>query len=107
MTSPEVQQLTSQFVAQLQAIVIGAIGTRQEPPRVPAWPRTAPDAAVFNGPLPKQRRKSPLQLCPSPGCKNAAAPVFGMLCAAHKGTPKRIVAAWRAARRAKKARAGR
>lgn len=51
----------------------------------------------------KKRRKGPVQLCPSPGCKSPAAPVFGMLCAKHKGTAKATVAKWRAARRAKKA----
>lgn len=51
----------------------------------------------------KKRRKGPKQLCPAPGCKTAAAPVFGMLCAKHKGTAKVTVAKWREARRAKQA----
>lgn len=59
-------------------------------PRQAAW--TLPKAA---------RRKGPIQLCPSPGCKERAAPVFGMLCGKHKGAPKRVVAKWREARRIK------
>jgi hypothetical protein len=50
----------------------------------------------------KQRRKGPIQLCPVPGCKKAAAPVYGMLCADHKGTPKTLVKKYREARRAAK-----
>lgn len=51
----------------------------------------------------RSRRKGPLQLCPIPGCKSPAAPVFSMLCGKHRNTPKRLVAKYRAARRAKKA----
>lgn len=51
---------------------------------------------VKNG---KKRKASPPQLCPAPKCKNKAAPVFGMLCRDHKGTPKATVAKWREARR--------
>jgi hypothetical protein len=51
----------------------------------------------------KVRRKAPLQLCPVPGCRNAAAPVFGMVCAKHKDIPKPTIKAYRESRRAKKA----
>jgi hypothetical protein len=53
----------------------------------------------------KLRRKAPKQLCPVPGCKNAAAPVFGMVCAKHKGVPKAKIKKYREARRAAKQRA--
>jgi hypothetical protein len=48
------------------------------------------------------RRKGPIQLCPVPGCKNRAAPVFGMVCAKHKDLPKALIKKYREARRAKK-----
>ena len=48
------------------------------------------------------RRKGPIQLCPVPRCRERAAPVFGMLCSKHKDTPKKLVAKYRAARRARK-----
>ena len=48
------------------------------------------------------RRKGPKQLCPVPGCKNPAAPVFGMVCAKHKDIPKAQIKKYREARRAKK-----
>jgi hypothetical protein len=50
----------------------------------------------------RTRRKGPIQLCPVPGCKNPAAPVFGMVCAKHKDVPKKKIAKYREARRAKK-----
>jgi hypothetical protein len=49
----------------------------------------------------KPRRKGPIQLCPAPGCKERAAPVFRMLCKKHKGAPKATVTKWREARRKK------
>ena len=50
----------------------------------------------------KPRRKGPRQLCPVPGCENAAAPVFGMVCAEHKDVPKTKIKKYREARRAAK-----
>jgi hypothetical protein len=50
----------------------------------------------------KTRKKPPRQLCPVPGCKNTAAPVFGMVCADHKGVAKATLKKYRAARKAKK-----
>jgi hypothetical protein len=43
----------------------------------------------------------PKQLCPVPGCKNPAAPVFGMVCAKHKDVPKAKIKKYRAQRKAK------
>jgi hypothetical protein len=48
------------------------------------------------------RKRAPKQLCPVPGCKNPAAPVFGMVCAKHKDVPKAKIKKYREARRAKK-----
>jgi len=50
----------------------------------------------------KPRRKGPRQLCPVPGCRNPAAPVFGMLCTEHKDVSKRKIKQYREARRAAK-----
>jgi hypothetical protein len=50
----------------------------------------------------KPRKKAPPQLCPVPGCKNRAAPIFGMVCSDHKDVPKAKIKAYREARRAKK-----
>jgi hypothetical protein len=37
-----------------------------------------------------------------PYCRNAAAPVFGMVCAKHKDVPKATIKKYREARKAKK-----
>jgi hypothetical protein len=50
----------------------------------------------------KRRQK---QLCPVPGCKNPAAPVFGMVCADHKNVPKAQIKKYREQRRADKVKA--
>jgi hypothetical protein len=50
----------------------------------------------------RARKKAPKQLCPVPGCKNPAAPVFGMVCAKHKDIAKTKIKKYREARRAKK-----
>jgi hypothetical protein len=64
-------------------------------------PAAAPSSTVSTVKKPKPRRKGPIQLCPVPKCKNRAAPVFGMVCAQHKGIAKKTIAKYRAARRAK------
>ena len=53
----------------------------------------------------RPRKKAPKQLCPVPGCKNPAAPVFGMVCAKHKDVAKSKIKKFREARRAKKIKA--
>ena len=59
-------------------------------------------AAMVSAPK-KPRKKAPRQLCPVPGCKNPAAPVYGMVCKDHKDVPKAKIKKYREARRAKKA----
>ena len=49
------------------------------------------------------RRKAPPQLCPVPGCKNRAAPIFGMVCSDHKNLPKAKIKKYRMQRRVAKA----
>ena len=58
------------------------------------------------GLIKRARRKGPIQLCPVPGCKNPAAPVFGMVCANHKSLPKATIKKFREARRAAKDKGG-
>jgi hypothetical protein len=53
----------------------------------------------------KPRKKPPRQLCPVPGCKNPAAPIFGMVCAKHKDVAKSKIRKYREARKAKKLKA--
>jgi len=112
---PTLQLLIEQFVKQVivtvesattqrvQTAITSALGNgaasifprrRGRPPKNPLF-STALLAPV--------RRARPRQLCPVPGCTNAAAPVFGMVCAKHKDVPKAKIKQYRAARRAAKA----
>lgn len=54
--------------------------------------------AVVSAPI----KRRPKQLCPVPGCTGLAAPVFGMVCAEHKGVAKSLIKKYRAQRRAAK-----
>jgi hypothetical protein len=85
-----------------RASVMKAIGV--SPKRGPGRPRKALRAItpIALG-AKKKRKKPPLQLCPVPGCKNPAAPVFGMVCAKHKDVSKAKIKAYREARKARKA----
>jgi hypothetical protein len=53
----------------------------------------------------KPRKKMPPQFCPVPGCKNKAAPIFGMVCSKHKDVAKSKIKKYRDARKAKKLKA--
>ena len=63
-------------------------------------------AAVTRGPgrpPGRPRKKPPIQYCPVPGCKNRAAPVFGMVCSEHKDVAKSLIKKYRAQRKADRA----
>src|SRR4051794_9050610 len=82
----------------------GATGKRGpgRPPKLVTLARLSA-AGLVDGAGGKRRKKAPPQLCPVPGCKNRAAPIFGMVCSTHKDVPKAKIKAYREARRAKKA----
>jgi hypothetical protein len=83
----------SQALDQARAAVESALGVRR-----PGRPTKAAPLAIGK----KTRKKPPKQFCPVPGCKNPAAPVFGMVCAKHKDVAKTKIKKYREARRAKK-----
>jgi hypothetical protein len=74
-------------------------GARRGPGRPPKNVLDATAAAI------KSRKKPPRQLCPVPGCKNTAAPIFGMVCATHKNVAKSKIKKYREARKAEKEKA--
>jgi hypothetical protein len=108
---PEIRDIVETFTQQIADAIEAQILERA---------RSAISAALGNGSAPRgrrgrppkglsaiglgvrPRRKPPKQLCPVPGCKNPAAPVFGMVCAQHKDVPKAKIKQYREARRAKK-----
>jgi hypothetical protein len=83
----------SQALDQARAAVESALGVRR-----PGGPAKVSSIAVGK----KARKKPPKQFCPVPGCKNPAAPVFGMVCAKHKDVAKAKIKKYREARKAKK-----
>jgi hypothetical protein len=97
----DVRSLVEAFAPRLSAIIEREVVERA---------RTSISAAFGEGRTGARltlsgRRKPPRQLCPVPGCKNTAAPVFGMVCAKHKDIPKAQIAKYREARRSKKLKA--
>src|SRR5262245_49489345 len=94
----DIRSLAEDFIARL-----GSLVERQVVDRA----RGLVDRALGRGGggTAKLRKKPPRQLCPVPGCKNTAAPIYGMVCAKHKGVPKAKIKKYREARRAKKLKA--
>jgi hypothetical protein len=104
----QVETFTQQLVAtveaavaqRIQAALAGALGVPQKrgPGRPPkqAVAHVAPVAVEQSA----ERKKPPKQLCPVPGCKNVAAPIFGMVCKDHKNVAKSKIKKYREQRRA-------
>lgn len=92
-TNQLVALVESQALDQARAAVESALGVRR-----PGRPAKISPIAVGK----KARKKLPKQFCPVPGCKNPAAPVFGMVCAKHKDVAKAKIKKYREARKAKK-----
>jgi hypothetical protein len=100
----QIETFTQQLVATVEAAVAqriqaalgGAFGVPQK--RGPGRP---PKQAVAHvAPLAVERKKPPRQICPVPGCKNVAAPIFGMVCKDHKNVAKSKIKKYREERRA-------
>jgi hypothetical protein len=105
-----INSLTEAFARQLVSVVEQAAAARIQSAileglggaggRGPGRPRK--EGLALSVTYPVLRKKAPKQLCPVPGCKNAAAPVFGMVCAKHKDVPKAKIKEYREKRRAAK-----
>jgi hypothetical protein len=83
----------------LQAAITGAFGTPQK--RGPGRPPKQAVAGV--APLAArsaEKKTRPKQFCPVPGCKNTAAPIFGMVCKDHKNVAKSKITKYRVERKA-------
>jgi hypothetical protein len=97
-------------VHRAQAALANAFGAPQKrkPGRPPkqAVAAVAPVAGVA-GKKSAGKTKRPKQLCPVPGCKNVAAPIFGMVCKDHKGVAKSKIKKYRELRKAAPASAAR
>jgi hypothetical protein len=105
--SGDIHAIVENFVARLSSLIEEDAVTRARAAVLSAFGvggvRGSGRGEVGNSAaLRRQRRKGPIQLCPVPGCKNRAAPVFGMVCAQHKGLPKAAIKKYRERRRAQK-----
>jgi hypothetical protein len=115
----DVQNIIQSFTAQLTTVIEaealaqarsaifaalggnGAVAKRRGRPPKALRASAMPQLVMAKAPAKKPRKKAPLQLCPVPGCKNPAAPVFGMVCAKHKDLSKAKIKKFREARKAK------
>ena len=96
--------IEEQVVSRARDAVAAALGGARGK-RGPGRPPKLVSLALASAPVAlgkRRRKKAPPQLCPVPGCKNRAAPIFGMVCSDHKNVPKAKIRQYREARRAKK-----
>jgi hypothetical protein len=112
---PNITELVETFASSITAAVEASIAQRIQaaiadafgaPPKRgpgrPPKPTAAPSApATPSAPAaPTAKKKTrPKQLCPVPGCKNSAAPVFGMVCGDHRNVAKSKIQKYRADRK--------
>ena len=85
----------------LQAAIAGAFGA----PRKRGPGRPPKQAVVGVAPVAvekvAEKKARPKQFCPVPGCKNTAAPIFGMVCKDHKNVAESKIKKYRAERKGK------
>lgn len=106
----DIKTVVSDFASRLSALIESEAMDRARTAVLSAFggaprrgPGRPPKSGTALGPIAKKaRKKPPRQFCPVPGCKNTAAPVFGMVCAKHKDLPKSLIKKYREARKAKK-----
>ena len=83
----------------LQAAIAAAFGAPQKRgPGRPTKQAVASVAPVAAKPAAGKKTR-PKQLCPVPGCKNTAAPIFGMVCKDHKNVAKSKIKKYREERK--------
>jgi hypothetical protein len=101
----QIETFTRQLVATVEAAIAqriqtalaGAFGVPQKrgPGRPPKHLASTAHFTPSSVPAPVRKK----QLCPVPGCRNPAAPVFGMVCKDHKNVAKSKIRKYRDARR--------
>jgi hypothetical protein len=100
-------EVDARALAQARQSVLASLGLDAPgPKRRGRPPKVAQVAALpITSMATKTRKKMPSQFCPVPGCKNKVAPIFGMVCADHKGVKKSLIKKYREARKAEKSKA--
>src|ERR1700690_1924251 len=98
--------IEEQVLTRARAVMSAALGgapVKRGPGRPPKAAKALAAAATVAPARKKARKKAPPQYCPVPGCKNKAAPIFGMVCSDHKDVPKAKIKEYREAPGAQKA----
>ena len=95
----DIRSVVDEFTGRLHSLIKEQVIARARIVVDGALPNEGGRRSAISG---RPRRKRPPQLCPVPGCKNAAAPIYGMVCGEHKDVPKAKIKKYRDARRAKK-----
>ena len=107
LVSDFVDQLTRAIEAEARGrareAVLAAVGGGSGGKRGPGRVAASEGGRGPGRPAGRPRKKPPIQYCPVPGCKNRAAPVFGMVCGEHRKVPKALIKKYRAERKAEKA----
>jgi hypothetical protein len=105
-TESDITALIENFASQLVAATEAAAAGRIQAALASAFGGAVarrPGRPKASAPLAAAKQGRPKQLCPVPGCKNPAAPVFGMVCANHKKVSKAKIKKYREARKAQAA----
>jgi hypothetical protein len=107
-TAPNITVMVETFAFQITAAVEAALADKLQAALAGAF--GAPQKHG-SGRAPKQieavatpvaaKKTRPKQFCPVPGCKNVAAPIFGMVCKDHKNVAKSKIRKYRAERNGK------
>ena len=95
-----VADVEASVAERVQAAIAGVFDAPQKrgPGRPPVQAVAGVASVAAKSVAAKQPR--PKQFCPVPGCKNVAAPVFGMVCKDHKNVAKSKIAKYRKERKA-------
>jgi hypothetical protein len=96
-TNQLVSTVEAAVAQRIQVALAGAFGVPQKrgPGRPPKHLATTAHFTPSSVLAPARKK----QLCPVPGCKNPAAPVFGMVCKEHKNVAKSKIRKYREERR--------
>jgi hypothetical protein len=97
-------EVDAQAFAQARQAVFASLGADAPAAKRRGRPPNSPqvDAVPIPPIATKARKKMPPQFCPVPGCKNKAAPVFGMVCSDHQAVKKSLIQKYREARKTQK-----
>lgn len=101
----EINSLVGSFATRLASLVETATTQRIQlalAAAVGVAPRRGPGRPPSSAKPARVVKRRPKQLCPVPGCKNPAAPVFGMVCGRHRDVPKAKIKKYREQRKAQK-----